>query len=231
MSLTPDEIGRDPVIMAADSVAKAFEDLGGQVTRRTLNPGAAPATALEPLASAADPPGAVFYAGIGPPFGHPVEVRAAMIDAGHGEVPYVFWDWVSIDPEFITDLGTGAVGAWATHASFAPPRSAFVDRYRAAYGREPGEYEAAGYACLEVILAALRDLAKEGASTETIREALRAEAVDPAKRYETVLGTIGFDANGDSLQQFAQVFRADPEGAGGQPEWVLVNSQDYGPAP
>jgi ABC-type branched-subunit amino acid transport system substrate-binding protein len=154
-----------------------------------------------------------------------------MTDEGNGDVPFVSWDWIGIDPDMIRTLGPAAEGMYVTHAAFAPPRSAFADSYRAAYGRAPGEYDAAAYACVEVILAALRDVATAGPSADTLRDALRASAVDPTKRYETVLGTIGFDSNGDSLQQFAQIFRADPSAAGGEPEWIIEQAQDYGPAP
>jgi branched-chain amino acid transport system substrate-binding protein len=216
-------------VFPADSVSAAFEQLGGTVTRRSLNPGAAPSTVLEPLASSADPPTAVFYGGFG--YDRAIEVRRAMADGGQGAVPFVSWDWIGIDPEMIETLGPVAEGMYVTHAAFAPPRSAFVDSYRTVYGREAGEYDAAAYACVEVIQAALRDVATRGASPDALREALRASTVDPTKRYETVLGTIGFDANGDSLQQFAQVFRADPSSTGGEPEWIIEQAQDYGPAP
>ncbi len=213
----------------AGSVSEAFEKLGGNVMRRSLNPGAAVESVLDPLTTSTDSPTGVFYGGFDTD--RAVEVRKTMTASGHGNLPFVAWDWIGVDPQFISDVGPGAVGAYVTHASFAPPRSTFVDRYRAAYGREPGEYDTAAYACMEVIIAALGEIAHTGASPDTLREAVRASAVDPTRRYETVLGTIGFDANGDSLQQFAQILRADPGGAGGTPEWVLEKAQDYGPAP
>jgi branched-chain amino acid transport system substrate-binding protein len=215
--------------LPAASLGDAFDKLGGRVTKRSLNQGAPPATVLDPLTSTADRPSGAFYGGFGTD--RAIEIRKAMTDAGHGNLPFVAWDWIGADPEMITVLGSSAEGTYVTHAAFAPPRSAFVDRFRAAFGREPGEYDSAAYACMEVILAALRDVATRGASADTLREALRASAVDTANRYETVLGTIGFDANGDPLQQFAQVFRADPGAAGGTPEWITLKAQDYGPAP
>ena len=216
--------------LPGDSVSDALGHLGGRVTRRALNPRAPVETVLEPLTSTAGAPSAVFYGGGNPD--RAVEIRRAMTDAGHGDIPFIAWgDWIGIEPQLITDLGPGAVGTYLTQVAFAPPRSAFVDRYRTAFGREPGLYVPAAYACMEVILAALRDVAKEGPSPDSLREAVRASAVDPSRRYETVLGIIGFDANGDSLQQFAQVLRADPDAAGGKPDWVLEKAQDYGPAP
>ncbi len=63
------------------------------------------------------------------------------------------------------------------------------------------------------------------------REALRAYAVDPDHRFETIIGTLGFDANGDSTQQVVSLYRVDPEAADGAGDWVLVKEQDFGPAP
>jgi hypothetical protein len=46
-----------------------------------------------------------------------------------------------------------------------------------------------------------------------------------------VLGTVGFDANGDSIQQFVTIFRVDPAAVDGAGDWVVVKQQDYGSAP
>ena len=213
----------------AGSVSEAFEKLGGRVTRRSLNPGAAVETVLDPLTSSTDSPTGVFYGGSDTD--RAAEVRKAMTDSGPTDVPFVAWDWIGVDPQFIIDVGPGAVGAYVTHAAFAPPRSTFVDRYRAAYGREPGEFASAAYACVEIVLEALRAAAKTGPTPEGLREAVRASAVDPTHRYETVIGTIGFDANGDSVQQFVTLYRVDSSAANGKGEWVIAKQQDYGPAP
>ncbi len=60
---------------------------------------------------------------------------------------------------------------------------------------------------------------------------LRAYAVDPAHRYETILGTAGFDANGDALQQFVTFYRVEASAGGGAGDWVFFKKQDFGPAP
>lgn len=84
---------------------------------------------------------------------------------------------------------------------------------------------------MQVILASLETIADDGPDAAELRESLRAYAVDPAHRYETVLGTLGFDVNGDSTQQFVSFYRVDPEAEGGAGDWVLVKQQDFGPAP
>jgi len=105
-----------------------------------------------------------------------------------------------------------------------------VDRYVARFGSEPDEYVPSTYACAQVILDSLRAVALTGPSAATLREAVRAYAVDPTQRFETVIGTVGFDGNGDSLQQFVTFYRVDPSAAGGKGDWVIDKQQDYGPA-
>ena len=128
-------------------------------------------------------------------------------------------------------MGDAAIGSYIAHASLGPHKASFADAYRTAYGEEPDEYTAAAYACVEVIVASLRTIAETGPSRDALREALRSYAVDPSHRYETVLGTVGFDLNGDSIQQFVTFYRVDPAAADGLGDWVIHKQQDFGPAP
>ena len=96
---------------------------------------------------------------------------------------------------------------------------------------QPDEYAAAGYACVEIVAQTLRALAASGVSEADLRERVRAYAVDASNRYETVLGTAGFDANGDALQQFVTLYRVEANAGGGTGAWVAVKKQDFGPAP
>lgn len=216
----------------ADFVSEAFTKLGGNVTRRGLNPGSEARAVLEPLFAGKDRPTAVYLGGFADAA---ARVREAMVAEGFGKLPFVSWDGIdgpgSQDGSFIQLAGHAALGSYESHASFVAPKAAFVDAYRSRFGSEPDEYAAAAYACTEVILGALRDVAQKGASATGLREALRSEAVDPSHRYATVLGSIGFDANGDSLQQFVTFYRVDPSADGGRGDWVFEKQQDYGPAP
>ena len=220
--------GRD----VADGFQEAFTKLGGRARRRALNPGANPLSILAHRAGGA--PGVVFFGGFTDTGG--VQLRAAMKKAGLGSVPFLSWDGLldgsgAQKRSFIKRVGPAAIGSFVAHASLGPPRASFTESYRAAYGAEPDEYAAAAYGCVEVIVASLRAIAAKGPSAGGLREALRAYAVDPNHRYETVLGTVGFDANGDSIQQFVTFYRVDPSAAAGAGDWVIDNQQDYGPAP
>jgi len=130
--------------------------------------------------------------------------------------------------------GVGAVdatGTYAAHASLPDHRFAFADAYRKRFGDEPEEYAAAGYACVQIIAAALREAADEAVSPDQARALLRAAVADPAQRFETVLGTVGFDANGDARQQFVTFYRVEASAASGAGDWVIFKKQDFGPAP
>jgi branched-chain amino acid transport system substrate-binding protein len=225
----------------ADEFQNAYSALGGRVVRRALNPGSDPRTVLDSLSAKKDPPRAVFFGGFAdqlPTFTSAPALRKAMAAEGHGKIPFLMYgDAPSIvgsgatPDSYLKRTGKASAGTYMSHASIGLPEAVFTEAYRAAYGREPDEYAAAAYACTEVIVEALRAAAKAGTSPDGLREAVRAYAIDPAHRFETVIGTVGFDANGDSRQQFVTFYRVDPSAAGGKGDWVIVKQQDYGPAP
>ena len=221
------DVGRD----IADSFQAAYDKLGGTATRRALNPGGDPATVLDTL-SQPNGPQVVFFGGLTDTGA--AALRSAMDAAGHKAIPFLSWDGIydgsgADEGTFIQRVGVTAGDSYTGHASFAPPNAAFAERYRAAYQHEPDEYSTAGYACTEVIIQALQGVASSGPSAETLREALRAYAVDPTHRYKTVLGTLGFDKNGDSTQQFVTFYRVDRSANGGAGDWVNIKQQDFGP--
>jgi ABC-type branched-subunit amino acid transport system substrate-binding protein len=222
------DVGRD----IADSFEAAYDKLGGSPIRRALNPGADPNTVLDQL-SEPNGPQVVFFGGFGDAG---AALRSAMDAGGHKAIPFLSWDGIfdgsgTDEGSFIQRVGASAGESYAGHASLGPPLHAFAERYRTAYGREPDEYAPAGYACTEVIIQALRGIASTGPSPDTLREALRAYTVDPTHQYKTVLGTLGFDKNGDSTQQFVTFYRVDRSAKGGAGDWVILKQQDFGPAP
>jgi ABC-type branched-subunit amino acid transport system substrate-binding protein/class 3 adenylate cyclase len=219
----------------AEGFATEFTKLGGQVERRTLNylAGAEPKDVIRAWTVGPGAPDAVFWAGETATGG--AALRVAMNTLDHASTPLLSWDGLNdgsgyYEGSFIRLTGAGAANTYATHASLPLAQAGFAERYRQAFGREPDEYSAAGHACTQVILAALRDIAANGVTADGLREAVRAKVVEPARRYQTVLGTIGFDANGDSLQQFVTFYRVDPSANGGLGEWVIMKQQDFGPA-
>ena len=221
------DVGRD----IADSFQAAYDTLGGTTIRRALNPGSAPATVLDTLMQP-NGPQIVFFGGLTDTGA--AAVRSAMDAGGHMAIPFLSWDGIydgsgADKGTFIQQVGTKGGESYAGHASFGPPTAAFAARYRTAFGHEPDEYATAGYACAEVIVQALQGVAATGPSPQTLREAVRAYAVDTTHRYKTVLGTLGFDKNGDSTQQFVTFYRVDRSANGGAGDWVNMKQQDFGP--
>jgi branched-chain amino acid transport system substrate-binding protein len=219
----------------ADGFQQAYTGLGGLVVRLALNPGADPSTVLAPLSQEADRPGVVFFGGFTETGA--IGLRKAMIASGHGDIPFLSWDGLFDGPGAVKGsyihgvTAADSAGSYVSHATQPPTKNAFVESYRQAYGTDPDEYAAAAYACVQVILYSLRAVAEHRPSAEGLREAVRAYAVDPAHRYDTVVGDVGFDGNGDSVHQYVTFFRIDPSAADAKGDWVIEKQQDYGPAP
>jgi branched-chain amino acid transport system substrate-binding protein len=220
----------------ADAFEDAFTELGGFVVRRALNPDGDPQPILQPLDDGPGPPGLVYFGGF-TDTGAP-ELRRAMVDGGHGDVPFLSWEPVwdgsgALEGSFIQQAGDAAGGSFVSRPSVGTARADFERRYRDAYGAAPqgqfADYAPAAYACAEIILAALRGVADMSPTAESLRETVRAYAVDPAHRFETNLGTVGFDPNGDSINQFVALYRVEAAAAGGAGDWVLVKQQDFAP--
>jgi len=218
----------------ADAFEQAFKKLGGRTVRRALNPGADPVPVLQPLSAIFGAQTIVFFGGF-TDTGAP-ELRRAMVTQGHSAVPLLSWDGIWDGPgadkgSYIQQLGPAAVGSYSSHAAIGPRRADFEQRFRDKYRVAPDEYAGAAYACAEVVLQTLRELAKTSPTADGLREAVRSYAVDPAHSYQTALGTVGFDANGDSIHQFVNLYRVESSAAGGKGDWVIAKQQDFGPAP
>ncbi len=225
------EIGRD----MAEQFRLEFEKLGGVVTMRQLPEDADALALIEPLLNGSSPPNAVFFSGMTQTGGP--EVRAAMAEAGHADMPYLAWDAMldsagDVSGSYINQVGAElAAGTYVSHAALPAPKFSFVDRYRARFGTEPDEWGAAAYSCMEIIFDAIRATATQDMTAAQLRDGVRQYAVDEQRRYETVVGDVAFDANGDNVRQFVGIYRVDPSAAGGAGDWVLIEQRDYGPAP
>ena len=228
-ALVIDDAGNGRAI--ADQFEKAYVKLGGHTLRRALNPGADPLPLLNPVAK--DPAGVVFFGGFENTGA--AQLRLAMKKAGLGRLPLLSWDGLlggsgAVRGSYIRQAGAEAPGTFISHASNGPHTASFSQRYRAAYGSDPDEYAAAAYGCTQVIVAALRAVAASGPTTSGLREAVRSYVVDPRHRYETTLGAVGFDRNGDSTHQFVTFYRVDPSAANGAGDWIAYKEEDFGPA-
>jgi branched-chain amino acid transport system substrate-binding protein len=223
----------------ADAFEAKFQELGGQTTRRALNPDLTDTDVVSALSPLTTSPATgridvVYFGGFGDSGAVPLRIEMASL--GFGEVPLVSWDGLldgsgTDDGSYINGAGAAAANTYVTEATDPPESETFDQNYRAAYGADPDPYSGAAYACAQIVLDALRAIAGSGPSADNLREAVRAYAVDPQHSFDTALGPVRFDQNGDALQQFVTVHRVEMGADGGKGDWVIEKQRDYGPAP
>ena len=172
-------------------------------------------------------PDVVMFGGVTAPDGDTSAgaaiLRSQMPAAGLGGVPLVGGPSLATDDgqpgSLLAIAGAAAKGTYLVDPTPGdyPGRAAFSASFRAAYGHDPDPYAAPGYACAQVILAAIATAARSGGPT---REAVRAAATAPGTTVHTILGAVGFDADGDTKSPTVTVYRADPTAGGGKGAWV-----------
>lgn len=193
--------GDDPRI--GDWFVEAFVGRGGAIAGRVALPDGfneGNAIGLTAAAAAANP-GAVLFTGSAEPAAWLIKAAGG---AGLADVPFIARDAITeggpdSPRSFLALAGEAGARAEAGFpAAFdASKLAGFVTRYRATFGGEPTYYAAAGYACAQVVLAALARVPDARQDLAAVRESVRAAGVDPGARFDTVAGTIAFDESGD----------------------------------
>jgi ABC-type branched-subunit amino acid transport system substrate-binding protein len=165
------------------------------------------------------------------------DFRIEMVEAGLQAIPLLAGSSIVHAPgaaavSYFELAGAAAEGTYAAAGGHmeAPGMSAFATAYRAAYGEGPTDETAIGYACGQVLVQALIETTPAAAIGD-LREALRAAIVGSGATFDTVLGSIGFDANGDTTEPVTRVLRADPAAAGGVGDWALAEEIEHPPVP
>jgi len=127
---------------------------------------------------------------------------------------------------FLNIAGDGAANTYSTVAAIhdIPDPAKFAADYKAKFNADPGSYSAPGYACTQIFLAALKAVgASAGGDMAKLREAIRAYIADPKNSYDTVLGKVGFDANGDTTQHTISYYQYDPA----TKNWKFLKQRDF----
>jgi branched-chain amino acid transport system substrate-binding protein len=218
----------------ADTFQAEFEDLGGTVTSRdgvesTTNPDY---NAILTQAATGNPD-AIYFGGVTATGG--ARALLAAVEAGLGDIPYVGPDGINdgsgaTENSFLNLAGDAAVNSYSTLAGIGdfPGKADFDAAYLAEYDEAATGYAATGYACAQVVLDAIdRAGATNPADMAALKEAVRAAAVDTTVQYETVLGTVQFDENGDTNQLIISFYTYDPDGADGAGDWVFDQQVDF----
>jgi len=214
----------------ADTFEAEWKALGGEVVGREGAPKGT--TDYLPILTKfkEGSPDAVFYGGVTATGGG--LVRKQMPQAGLGDLVYLGGDGIQdgrgdTNGSFINIAGDAAPNSYASVAIIAdfPGQAEFAEKYEAEYKAAPGAYAAAGYACAQVVLEAIKQAAAEG---DVTREAVRAAGTNPDTTFTTVVGNLSFDAVGDTNQKFISLFKTDMTAGDGTGDWVFIKQVDAG---
>ncbi len=215
----------------ADEFEKEFKALGGTVVDRVGAPKSTTDYTSILTAAAAKNPDVVYFGGVTTTGGG--TLRKQMAQAGMGDLPYVGPDGIvdgsgATDGSFINIAGDAAANSYGTIAAIhdIPNPTAFSDAYKAEYNKDPGAYSAPAYACTQVILDALKNVQATD-DMAALREAIRAY-VTGGNKFDTILGSVGFDENGDTTQHIISFYATDMTAADGKGDWVFTKQQDFG---
>jgi branched-chain amino acid transport system substrate-binding protein len=208
----------------ADVFVAAFTKLGGTIVGRdgVGASGQSDYTALLTTAKAKNPQ-FVMFGGVTATGGG--LLRKQMVQNGMGSIPFGGGDGISdgsaaTASSFLNVAGAdGDVNSYMTVAAISqiPDQAKFATAYKAAYGVEPGAYSASGYACAQIYLQALKAVASPD------REKIRAYVTTTTNTFQTVLGPVSFDANGDTSQHIISYFKFDPTSK----DWKFFAQKDF----
>jgi branched-chain amino acid transport system substrate-binding protein len=218
----------------ADTFEAKFKELGGTVTGRqgVANPdGSADYTSILTNAKGQNPE-AVMYGGVTTTGG--AKLRTQMASTGMGDLPFIGGDGIvdgdgNSQGSFVNLAKQDAANSYGSVAAIhdIPNAGEFTDAFKAKYGSDPGAYSAPAYACAQVILQAVEAVAADASDMKDLRAKVRAYVADPSHSFDTVLGKISFDENGDSSQKIISFYKTDMSAADGVGDWVFDKQQDF----
>lgn len=217
----------------ADAFEAEFVKRGGTVVAHD----GAPKTTTDyvPLltAAAAKNPEAIYFGGVTATGG--ARILKAAVQAGLGGVPFVGPDGISdgsaeTADSFLNLAGADAKNSYSTLAGIGdfPGKAEFNEAYEKEYGIAPTGYAGTGYACMQVVLDAIARASETNPGDKAAaREAVRVAGTDTTVAYDTILGEVKFDANGDTSQRIISIYAFDPAGANGKGDWAFDTQIDY----
>lgn len=182
----------------ADVFDASFRQLGGTVLgHEHITANQQDFKALLTKAKADNPDG-VFFGGNTSTGGG--LVRRQMSDVGLGATTYLGGDGIS-DDEFEKVAGDSANGSYMTvaapDASKLPSAKAFITAYKARFKSDVGPYSANAYTAAKIEIAAIeKAITDAGGKMPTRADVLKYVAA--TKDFDSPIGKVGFDANGDT---------------------------------
>jgi branched-chain amino acid transport system substrate-binding protein len=171
-------------------------------------------------------PNGIYFGGVTASGG--ARILKAAVTAGLGDIPYMGPDGINdgtgeTPNSFLNLAAADAKNSYSTLAGKAsfPGGDKFNAEYKAKYGIDATGYAIQGYVCFQILLDAVaRASATNPVGDAALREAVRKALSDPAAKYQTAMGEITFDKNGDTSQKTVSVYAVDPAGANGKGAWV-----------
>ena len=220
----------------ADAFSAEFESLGGTIVQRVGNDFETNQSFSAILDAVPGEYDVVYFGGTQVTGGG--QLRRDMGGKDLLDIPLV-------GPDGITDLGAGGdEGTFITLAGvensdnvFGTVAGAnaleleqaadFNTAYEEEFGDPPGAYSALAYACTQILLQAIDANIASATDIAGFREAVRSAIIGSDTEWDTVLGPLSFDENGDSSQKWISFYETDPalnDGAGG---WNFLKQQDF----
>lgn len=213
----------------ADGFTDAYTKFGGQVLKRDGVPDTTTDfTSYVTTAKGLNPQivmyGGVTTSGIG-------LFRKQMAQGGLGNIPLVGGDGIvdgsaATASSYLNVAGPdGDTNSYGTVAAIhdIPNPDKFASDYKAKFSADPGSYSAPGYACTQIFLQALKAVGSGVTDLTQLREKVRAYVVDPNNKFDTVLGSVSFDANGDTTQHTISYYQFDPA----TKDWKFFKQRDF----
>ena len=206
----------------ADQWASEFSADGGTVVAHDhLTPGQTDFHALLTNAQAARPD-VVFYGGTSATGGD--QLRKQMAGSPLANVTMFGADGIRND-EFLKIAGSMANDVYATVASVnaakIPAAQTFLKEYQATFHEPVGSYSASGYVAAMVILNAAAAAVKANGGTMPTRAQVL-QQIRGARSFDTIIGTFGFDPNGDPTSKIISVYEAKNDA------WVFLTQVKFG---
>ena len=217
----------------ADAFEADFKSRGGTVVKHDGAPKTTQDYVSIMTAAKALNPEAIYFGGVTATGGARILLAASQV--GLGDVPYVGPDGINdgtgeTKDSFLNLAGAAGKNAFSTLAGPGTfeKKDAFDAAYKAEYGTDATGYAGQGYACAQVVLDALKRAAATNPADKTaLKEAVRVAGTDTSAKYDTIVGQITFDANGDTSQKIVSIYSVDTAAANGKGDWKFATQVDY----
>ena len=200
----------------SDSFEAEFKSRGGTVVKHDAAPKTTQDYVSIMTAAKALNPESIYFGGVTASGGARILLAAAQV--GLGDIPFVGPDGINDGSGETKDsfLNLGAAQAKNSFSTLAGPgtfegKAKFDTDYKAEYGIDATGYAGQGYACTQVVLDALARAAKTSPKDDAaLREAVRVAGTDTTYTYALNVGSVSFDANGDTSQKIVSIYSFDP---------------------